>query len=97
MKVEIELKETSQSIVHEAKNTYQKGEMYCVYMGDIVYKYPLSNIFMIKEDYKSSVDLNIDVTIDYDLMKRSLLNNKETIINIIQQTCNNRGENGPLG
>jgi len=54
MKVEIYLKETSQRIEFEdAKNAYTKGDLYCVYTkDDWVYKYPISNIFNVRESYK---------------------------------------------
>ena len=53
MKVEIYLKETSQRIIFEdAKNTYTKGDFYCVYTKDNwVYKYPTANIFNVRESY----------------------------------------------
>lgn len=54
MIVEIFLKETSQRIKFEnATNTYTKGPLYCVYIKDenIVYKYPIENIFNVKESY----------------------------------------------
>ena len=54
MKVSIQLKASSQPIHHDnATNTYQKGDMYCVYvMGeDVTYKYPISTIWRIKETY----------------------------------------------
>jgi hypothetical protein len=53
MKVGIHLKETSQVIVHEAKNAYQKGSFYCVYVDNFVYKYPIADIWRIKEDYNN--------------------------------------------
>ncbi len=61
MKVQIELKETSQPIILEdVLNTYQKGDLFCVYLlagpeafqEERVYKFPISNIWRIKEDYK---------------------------------------------
>lgn len=53
MKVQIHLKETSQVLEHSALNAYTKGELYCVYCeNSTVYKYPLSNIWRITEDYK---------------------------------------------
>ena len=54
MKVEIYLQKTSQRISFEdAKNTYQKGDMFCVYTkDDFVYKYPIESIFNVKESYK---------------------------------------------
>jgi hypothetical protein len=50
--VEISLHDTSQPIVHkEVVNTYTKGGMYCVYVDEVVYKYPLANIWRICESY----------------------------------------------
>ncbi len=48
------LKETSEPILHTAKNTYQKGDLFCVYddKGD-VHKYPINNIWKVVEDYGS--------------------------------------------
>ena len=52
MEVSIQLKESSQPIKHEFINTYTKGQLYCVYTHDQrTYKYPLSNIWRIVEDY----------------------------------------------
>ena len=55
MKVEIQLKETSQPLVHIAFNTYEKGSLYCVFVrgenAEKVYKYPIENIFRVVEDY----------------------------------------------
>ena len=53
MKVEIYLKETLQRIEFEdAKNAYTKGDFYCVYTQDNwVYKYPIANIFNVRESY----------------------------------------------
>ena len=53
MKVEIFLKETSQRITFkDAKNAYTKGDFYCVYtQDDFVYKYPVQNMFNVKESY----------------------------------------------
>lgn len=53
MKVETYLKETSQRIKFEdAKNAYTKGPLYCVYTKDgWVYKYPIANIFNVRESY----------------------------------------------
>jgi len=55
MKVEIFLQKASQRITFDnATNTYQKGDLFCVYLKEEnkVYKYPISTIFNIKEDYK---------------------------------------------
>lgn len=52
MKVVIQLRETSQPLEYESINTYQKGDMYCVYSNDgLVYKFPMSSIFRVVEDY----------------------------------------------
>jgi hypothetical protein len=53
MNVEIWLKETSQSLKHpNTTNTYTKGPLYVVFVDkDNVYKYPLDNIWRIKESY----------------------------------------------
>lgn len=56
MEVKIRLYQTSQPIVFKsATNTYQKGGMYCVYIGDEnkVFKYPLEHIFNVEETYAS--------------------------------------------
>jgi hypothetical protein len=51
--VRVHLKETSQAITHStATNTYTKGPFYCVYESDVVYKYPIANIWRVVEDYK---------------------------------------------
>lgn len=54
MIVELYLKETSQRIeFKDVKNTYTKGLFYCVYTNDDwVYKYPIANIFNVRESYK---------------------------------------------
>jgi biotin synthase-like enzyme len=53
--VEVWLYQTSEPIVHEAKNTYQKGSMFCVYCTNgKVYKYPIEHIFRIVEDYQTT-------------------------------------------
>jgi len=50
----VELKETSQPLEYAAQNTYTKGGLYCVYKTDgMVVKFPLANIWRIKEDYAS--------------------------------------------
>jgi hypothetical protein len=64
MNVEVQLKESSQSIVHEnVVNAYTKGDMYCVFVAgkdgsrstrpstSSVYKYPLANVWRVKESY----------------------------------------------
>ena len=52
MKVEIWMDETSQPIVLEAKNTYTKGPLYCVYTKDgNVHKFPVERLFRVVEDY----------------------------------------------
>lgn len=52
MNIEIHLLEQSQPIVIvNAKNAYTKGLMYCVLKDGIVTKFPLCNIFRVKETY----------------------------------------------
>ncbi len=52
MKVKIDLIETSQCIELDAKNTYTKGPMFCVFCEDgRVQKYPIRNIWRVVEDY----------------------------------------------
>ena len=52
MKVRIYPDETSQPIELDAKNTYTKGPMYCVYLEDeTVQKFPVMNIFRTVEEY----------------------------------------------
>ena len=53
IKVIVHLKTQSQPITHEnVINTYQKGDMFCVYVeGEIVYKYPVADLFRVKEEY----------------------------------------------
>lgn len=55
MKVDISLIETSQVVSHDnVKNTYTKGPLFCVYVDDTVYKYPIANIWRITEGYGNS-------------------------------------------
>lgn len=52
MTVIVELKETSQPIrIDGVKNTYTKGPMFCIMQeyDDVVHKYPVANIFRVKE------------------------------------------------
>jgi hypothetical protein len=59
--VEVWLDKTSEPITHKAKNTYQKGDLFCVYTTDgKVYKYPISNIFRIVEGYGTHGSETID-------------------------------------
>ena len=51
IRVIVKLKETSQEIIYNAVNTYQKGDFYCIYDGKQVYKYPIANIWRVTEDY----------------------------------------------
>lgn len=51
MKVLVQLKGTSQPIEHKAKNTYQKGDFYCIHEGNDAIKYPIANIWRVIEDY----------------------------------------------
>jgi len=52
MDVTVQLKETSQPVVSfRAANTYTKGPLYCIQIGEKVYKYPLVDIWRVVEDY----------------------------------------------
>jgi hypothetical protein len=43
---------TSEPVAHNAVNTYQKGDFFCVYcVNGLVYKYPVDHIFRVIEDY----------------------------------------------
>lgn len=55
MNIEIHLQAQSCPILFEdVKNTYTKDQMYCVYIKEgYVFKYPLCNIYRVKEDYKT--------------------------------------------
>jgi hypothetical protein len=51
-KVEVWLYETSEPLVYNAKSTYTKGPLYCVYCEDgNVIKFPVMHIFRIVEGY----------------------------------------------
>ena len=54
MKIEVHLLSQSKPIIYEnVKNAYVKDGLYCIYNEtNIVDKYPLINIFRIKETYK---------------------------------------------
>jgi len=51
MFIEIHLQQQSQPIRVEADNAYTKGGMYCVLKDKDVTKYPLCNIFRVRESY----------------------------------------------
>jgi len=55
MKVLVQLDKTSQPIEHEAESTYEKGDFFCVKVGEKVFKYPKRNIFRVVEDYGKSL------------------------------------------
>jgi len=55
IRIEIHRNETSLPIVYEdALNSYTKGNMYCVLVGDSVHKYPLSGLFRVIEEKEKS-------------------------------------------
>lgn len=56
MKVEIWFQRSSQPIIYKnAKSTYQKGDLFCVEVGDERHKFPIDHLFKIKEtDFISS-------------------------------------------
>jgi hypothetical protein len=52
MIVQIRLKSCSQPTFYDnADSTYEKGSFYCIKIGGIVRKYPIGDIFDIKETY----------------------------------------------
>lgn len=52
MKIEVHLLSQSKPIVYnDIINAYTKDNLYCVYTESGVVKYPLCNIFRIKEEY----------------------------------------------
>jgi len=52
LRVIIQLKETSQPLEYEAINTYQKGDLFCIYTYEgNIYKFPMNNIWRIIEIY----------------------------------------------
>lgn len=51
MKVRVRLQSAAQPIEFDAESTYQKGDFYCIKLGDTVVKYPVDHIFSVSEDY----------------------------------------------
>ena len=52
MKVKLFLTEASQPIEYiDVKNTYQKGEMFCIYFNGLVHKFPIQHIWRVEETY----------------------------------------------
>lgn len=54
MQVKVHLYSQSEPVVRDnVRNTYQKGDLYCIMMNDgkTVYKFPLQHIFRITEIY----------------------------------------------
>jgi hypothetical protein len=55
MNIEVHLLEQSQPIIYKkVENAYTKGGMYCVLISGVVSKFPLCNIFRVKETYKEA-------------------------------------------
>ena len=55
MRVQIELRESSQPVIYEdVKNIYTKGPLLCIYSGVTVYKHPLDTVWRVTESYSSS-------------------------------------------
>jgi hypothetical protein len=53
MIIEVHLQEQSQPIRFESvTNAYTKGGMYCILKDNEVQKFPMCNIFRVKESYK---------------------------------------------
>ena len=52
IEVRVQLKETSQPIVHPAITTYTKGPFFCILRpDDTVVKYPTADVWRVIEDY----------------------------------------------
>ena len=52
MKVKLYLNEMSQPIEYDnVVNTYQKGELFCIYFDTKVHKYPVRKIWRVEESY----------------------------------------------
>ena len=54
--VQIYLDSLNVPLIHPYAQTYQKGDMFCVYetQSNFVFKYPIQNIFRVKELYGAS-------------------------------------------
>lgn len=53
MKIEVHLLDQSQPMtIDNVENSYTKGGMYCILKQGAVTKFPLCNIFRVKESYK---------------------------------------------
>lgn len=52
MKLKVHLLSQARPIEYEdVTNEYTKDGLFCVYMGTVVHKYPLVNIFRVVEEY----------------------------------------------
>lgn len=50
--VRVQLKTTSQPIIHEAVTTYEKGAFFCILRSDdVTVKYPVADIWRVTEEY----------------------------------------------
>jgi hypothetical protein len=55
MNIKIDLKESSSPLVFDnAKNSYTKGSLFCIYQDNKVTKIPLDNIWRVVEEYVSA-------------------------------------------
>lgn len=51
IKITVHLYSQSQPLVFEnVRNTYQKGDLFCVNLGSVVQKFPLTHVFRIIEE-----------------------------------------------
>lgn len=63
MTILVHLLSQSQPIrIENVKNAYTKDGLFCVYYDDIVDKFPLVNIFRVRESYSYIVDLEKKLT-----------------------------------
>lgn len=59
MTILVHLLSQSQPIkIENVKNAYTKDGLFCVYYDDVVDKFPLVNIFRIREQYVYKTELN---------------------------------------
>lgn len=57
MWTKVHLLSQAKPIVYEnVKNEYTKDGLLCIYMGTVVHKYPLVNIFRVEEVYSDDVE-----------------------------------------
>jgi len=55
--VKVWLDLSGEPIIHEKSQTYQKGDLFCVFEVDKmrVFKYPIAHLWRVEEDYPETV------------------------------------------